>query len=189
VWRPTTAAKRDWRSRHTATDPNGVKSRDVTTPSDRHIIWRPSKDPHGPPDEIIAAGNPRSQPADRRSGVPEWRDRRRSPRIRSACLATSADRRSGFPEWRDRRRSPRIRSACLTPSANRRSGFPEWRDRRRSPRIRSACLAPSANRRSGFPEWSQVMNEKSIIGCIVRVGKLCESVCIGKTISKQTGDY
>jgi hypothetical protein len=162
VWRPTTAAKRDWRSRHTATDPNGVKSRDVTTPSDRHIIWRPSKDPHGPPDEIIAAGNPRSQPADRRSG---------------------------FLEWRDRRRSPRIRSACLAPSANRRSGFPEWRDRRRSPRIRSACLAPSANRRSGFPEWSQVMNEKSIIGCIVRVGKLCESVCIGKTISKQTGDY
>ncbi|KAH0815286.1 hypothetical protein GEV33_007505 [Tenebrio molitor] len=29
VWRPTTDAKRDWRSRHT--DPNGVESRDVTT--------------------------------------------------------------------------------------------------------------------------------------------------------------
>jgi hypothetical protein len=38
VWRPTTAAKRDWRSRHTATDPNGVKSRDVTAAGGRHNI-------------------------------------------------------------------------------------------------------------------------------------------------------
>jgi hypothetical protein len=41
VWRPTTAPKRDWRSRHTATDPSGVKSRDVTAASDRHIICVP----------------------------------------------------------------------------------------------------------------------------------------------------
>jgi hypothetical protein len=41
VWRPTTAAKRDWRSRHTATDPNGVKSRDVTAASERHSVSRP----------------------------------------------------------------------------------------------------------------------------------------------------
>jgi hypothetical protein len=38
VWRPTTAAKRDWRSRHTATDTNGVESRDVTAASERHNI-------------------------------------------------------------------------------------------------------------------------------------------------------
>jgi hypothetical protein len=137
--------KRDWRSRHTATDPNGVKSRDVTIVSDRHIMWRPSRSPRSP---RIRSGC-LATPADRRSGFPEWSDRRRSPRIRSACLATPADRRSGFPEWRDRRRSPRMRSACLAPPANRQSGFPEWRDRRRSPRPRSACLAPVRIFRSG----------------------------------------
>jgi hypothetical protein len=36
VWRPTTAEKRDWRSRHTATDRRQIASRDVTTGSDRH---------------------------------------------------------------------------------------------------------------------------------------------------------
>jgi hypothetical protein len=38
VWRPTTAEKRDWRSRHTATDRRQIASRDVTTGSDRHIV-------------------------------------------------------------------------------------------------------------------------------------------------------
>jgi hypothetical protein len=125
VWRPTTAEKRDWRSRHTATDRRQIASRDVTTGSDRHIIWRPSRDrcqepgkrksaartdpptrlsPPVTPDpisllsaartdfsgEIIAAGNLRSQSSDRRSGFPEWSDRRRSPRTRSACLAPPA---------------------------------------------------------------------------------------------------
>ncbi|KAJ3622033.1 hypothetical protein MTP99_002566 [Tenebrio molitor] len=39
VWRPTTAEKRDWRSRHTATDRRQIASRDVTTGSDRHNIF------------------------------------------------------------------------------------------------------------------------------------------------------
>jgi hypothetical protein len=56
VWRPTTAAKRDWRSRHTATDPNGVKSRDVTAASDRHnfknILVR-AVDLNGPADYLL----------------------------------------------------------------------------------------------------------------------------------------
>jgi hypothetical protein len=38
VWRPTTAEKRDWRSRHTATDRRQIASRDVTTGSDRHTV-------------------------------------------------------------------------------------------------------------------------------------------------------
>jgi hypothetical protein len=38
VWRPTTAEKRDWRSRHTATDRRQIESRDVTTGSDRHNV-------------------------------------------------------------------------------------------------------------------------------------------------------
>jgi hypothetical protein len=38
VWRPTTAEKRDWRSRHTATDRRQIASRDVTTGSDRHKV-------------------------------------------------------------------------------------------------------------------------------------------------------
>jgi hypothetical protein len=40
VWRPTTAEKRDWRSRHTATDRRQIASRDVTTGSDRHTITK-----------------------------------------------------------------------------------------------------------------------------------------------------
>jgi hypothetical protein len=36
VWRPTTAEKRDWRSRHTATDWRQIASRDVTTGTNRH---------------------------------------------------------------------------------------------------------------------------------------------------------
>jgi hypothetical protein len=102
VWRPTTAEKRDWRSRNTATDRRQIASRDVTTGSDRHIIWCPSRDRCQEPGkrksaartdfsgEIIAAGNLRSQSSDRRSGFPEWSDRRRSPRTRSACLAPPA---------------------------------------------------------------------------------------------------
>ncbi|KAH0820577.1 hypothetical protein GEV33_002214 [Tenebrio molitor] len=38
VWRPTTAEKRDWRSRHTATNRRQIQSRDGTTGSDRHIV-------------------------------------------------------------------------------------------------------------------------------------------------------
>jgi long-subunit acyl-CoA synthetase (AMP-forming) len=38
VWRPTTAEKRDWRSRHTATDRRQIVFRDVTTGSDRHKV-------------------------------------------------------------------------------------------------------------------------------------------------------
>jgi hypothetical protein len=36
VWRLTTAEKRDWRSKHTATDRRQIKSSEVTTGSDRH---------------------------------------------------------------------------------------------------------------------------------------------------------
>ncbi|KAJ3625196.1 hypothetical protein MTP99_018758 [Tenebrio molitor] len=39
------------------------------------------------------------------------------PEPRPWCVVLSADRQSGFPEWSDRRRSPRTRSACLAPPA------------------------------------------------------------------------
>ncbi|KAJ3616629.1 hypothetical protein MTP99_015970 [Tenebrio molitor] len=38
VWRPTTAEKRDWHSRHTATDRRQIASRDVTTGSDSRKV-------------------------------------------------------------------------------------------------------------------------------------------------------
>ncbi|KAH0810802.1 hypothetical protein GEV33_011989 [Tenebrio molitor] len=47
VWRPTTAEKRDWRSRHTATDRRQIASRDVTTGSRGrgHLIQWPPRSP------------------------------------------------------------------------------------------------------------------------------------------------